>query len=213
MAAMARARGRRVSIHLAEHAAERRALEHGDGPVADWIATRLKLSKTEQAWPMEGPILFADRLGLLDANFVLVHLTDARPEELAKVARVGASVVLCPRSNLFIETKLPPLLSMRSAGIEPGLGTDSLASNASLDVLAEARALADRFPDVSPRELVQMATWNGARALGKTDLGRIVPGSSPGLFAIAGDLGAGDACAFALRHVKAPRMWLTGRPG
>jgi len=38
----------------------------------------------------------------------------------------------------------------------PALGTDSLASNASLDVLAEAKALADRFPSVGSAQLIEM---------------------------------------------------------
>jgi len=112
---------------------------------------------------------------------LLVHLADATSKELETVARRSAPVVVCPRSNLFIETKLPPILAMREAGIEPALGTDSLASNLSLDVLAEARALKDRFPAISAAELLRMATWNGARALGRSDLGRIARGARPGL--------------------------------
>ncbi len=92
----------------------------------------------------------------------------------------------------------------------PALGTDSLASNSSLDVLAEARALADRFPTVGACELVRMATWEGARALGRSDLGRISRGARPGLFAIDGEPGD-DACAFVLRNVRAPRRWLARR--
>src|SRR5262249_20077394 len=113
----------------------------------------------------------------------------------------------CPRSNLHIETRLPPLLAARAAGILPALGTDSLASNASLDVLAEARALADRFPTVPPKDLVRMATWEGARALGRTDVGRIAPGARPGLVAVEGEV-AGDPCAFVLANVRAPRRWI-----
>ena len=82
--------------------------------------------------------------------------------------------------------KLPPLLAVRAAGIEPALGTDSLASNASLDVLAEARALADRFPKVPRGSSLRMATWNGARALGRADLGASRRGSRPGLVAVEG---------------------------
>jgi cytosine/adenosine deaminase-related metal-dependent hydrolase len=139
-----------------------------------------------------------------------VHLTDARPEELDVVARRGSPVVLCPRSNLFIETRLPPLLAIRAAGLSPALGTDSLASNASLDVLAEARALADRFPTVPARDLLRMATWEGARALGRADVGRVANGARPGLFAIDGE--PGDAPdAFVLRQVRAPRRWIVRR--
>ena len=126
------------------------------------------------------------------------------------MAASGAHVVVCPRSNLYIEGKLPPLLAMRSVGIEAALGTDSLASNASLDVLAEARALADRFPGVPARELVQMATWNGAKVLGRPELGRIARGARPGIAAVDGAPGD-DACAFLIRNVKAPRRWISRR--
>ncbi len=207
----ARVHGRRTSLHLAEHAAERRALAHGDGPIPAWLASRVRLPASGQRWPRVGPIAFARQLGALAPHVLLVHLADARPEELDLVAASGAPVVLCPRSNLYIETRLPPLLAMRAAGLAPALGTDSLASNASLDVLAEARALGDRFSDVPAAELLAMATWNGARALGEAALGRVARGASPGLFAIEGELGALAPSAFALRHVKAPRRWLVRR--
>jgi cytosine/adenosine deaminase-related metal-dependent hydrolase len=206
----ARERGSRISLHLAEHAAERRFLEHGDGPIPGWYETRLKLRRDLLEWPGKSPIALADDLGALGPHAICVHLTDARPEELDLVARRGAPVVFCPRSNLFIETRLPPLLAARAAGLLPGLGTDSLASNASLDVLAEARSLADRFPSVPARDLVRMATWEGARALGRDDVGRVALGARPGLFAIDGDPGD-DPCAFVLRNLRAPRRWIARR--
>ena len=206
----AKERGLRASVHLAEHAAERRFLEHGDGPVAVWYEARLKLRRELIEWPGKASVALADDLGALGPHVVCVHLTDARPGELDLVVRRGASVVFCPRSNLRIETRLPPLLGALTAGLFPALGTDSLASNASLDVLAEARALADRFPTVSPHDLLRMATWEGARALGRADLGRIANGARPGLFAIEGNPGD-DGCAFVLANVRAPRRWVVRR--
>jgi cytosine/adenosine deaminase-related metal-dependent hydrolase len=206
----AKARNAVSSLHFAEHAAERRAIEEGDGPIVPWLEGRIRVPQAEQAWPKRPLLDYATSLGAVDARVLLVHLTTAREAELAVLAERGAPVVLCPRSNLYIETKLPPLLAMRSAGVAPALGTDSLASNASLDVLAEARALADRFPGVPAVELVQMATWNGARALARTDLGRIAKGARPGIAAIEGDSGA-DASAFLLRNVKSPRRWVARR--
>jgi cytosine/adenosine deaminase-related metal-dependent hydrolase len=206
----ARDRGLRASVHLAEHPAERRFLEHGDGPIADWYESRLKLRRDLLEWPGASPVAFADELGALGPHVLAVHLTDARPEELDLVARRGSPVVLCPRSNLHIETRLPPLLAIRAAGLFPALGTDSLASNSSLDVLGEARALADRFPTVPPRDLLRMATWEGARALGRADVGRVASGARPGLFAIDGDPGD-TPDAFVLRQVRAPRRWIVRR--
>jgi cytosine/adenosine deaminase-related metal-dependent hydrolase len=235
-------RGLRVSLHLAEHAAERRFLERGEGPIVKWYGDRLKLPVSALEHPGDSPIAFADRLGALAPHVLAVHLTDARPEEFALVAARGCSVVFCPRSNLYIESRLPPLLLARAAGVWPALGTDSLASNASLDVLAEARALADRFPTVPTRDLLRMATWEGARALGRTDLGRIAKGARPGLLAIESDLQgstlaadaaaagstlvaaavagsslvaaavAADPCGFVLRNLRAPRRWIARAP-
>jgi cytosine/adenosine deaminase-related metal-dependent hydrolase len=201
-------RGLRASLHLAEHAAERRALEQGDGPVPEWFAQRLK---QRPAWPKRPLFDLAAEVGALREGVILVHLTDARPDELAKVAESGASVVLCPRSNLYIEGRLPPLLAVRAAGIEAALGTDSLASNTSLDVLAEARALGDRFPGVPAVELFRMATHHGALVLGRSDLGRIAKGTSPGLFAVEGEV-TGDPAAFLLAQLRAPRRALASRP-
>ncbi len=203
----ARTHGARTSVHLAEHPGERRAIEEADGPVVEWMTKRLRSGLD---WPKAPLFDYAASLGALAPHVLLVHLTEARDAELAAVAASGASVVLCPRSNLYIETKLPPLLAMRAAGIAPALGTDSLASNASLDVLAEARALKDRFPQVPSAELVTMATWNGARALGRHDLGRVARGANPGLAAIDGDPGS-DPSDFVLRQVKAPRRWVVRR--
>jgi aminodeoxyfutalosine deaminase len=216
LAHLARERGIKTSLHLMEHPAERRALEAGDGPMVDWLAERTKTPKSAFEWPHESPVAFADRLGALGPHVLAVHVTDATASELATLAERKAPVVLCPRSNLYIEVRLPPLLAVRAAGIEAALGTDSLASNASLDVLTEARALADRFPDVPARELVQMATWNGARALGRPDLGRISKGARPGIAVVLHgslpDRGPiDDPCAFLLSHVKSPRTWVARR--
>ena len=212
LVAAARDRGLPTSLHLAEHAPERRALETEDGPLVDWLVARARIPRAALTWPRLGPIAFADSLGALGPHVLSVHVTDARPEEIVLLAERAASVVLCPRSNLHIEVRLPPFLPLRAAGVEAALGTDSLASNASLDVLAEARALQDRFgATVSAREFVQMATWNGARALGRRDLGRIARGTRPGVGAVDGELGTEDPSAFLLRNVKSPRRWISRR--
>lgn len=207
--AIAQRSGARTSLHLAEHAPERRAIESGDGPVTEWLLARARQSPS---WPKTPLFDYAESLGALTSNVLLVHLVEARERELARVAEKGAPVVLCPRSNLHIDVLLPPLLAVRKAGLEPALGTDSLASNASLDVLAEAKALADRFPGVPAWELVKMATWNGARALGRTDLGRLAKGARPGVLAIEGDAAScADGASFVLANLRLPRRMLAPR--
>lgn len=200
----ARTSGVVTSLHLAEHPGERRALERGDGPVVEWLGEQFGVDAAALAWPKQPPIAAADALSALGPHVLLVHLTDARADELSTVRERGAHVVLCPRSNLHIETKLPPLLELRREEIPLALGTDSLASNASLDLLAEAKALADRFPQVPPSELVSMATLGGARALGMSQLGTIGEGLRPGLLAVEGAVD-GDPAAWLLRNLHRPR--------
>lgn len=198
----ARRAGQRTSLHLCEHAAERSYLQDGSGPIAAFLAAR-GADAADWAPPELDPVRYVAGLGLLFPGLLCVHLTDARPDELALVAQAGAQVVLCPRSNLHIELRLPPLLQILAAGLRPALGTDSLASNASLDVLEEARALHARFPSVAPRVLLAMATSFGAEALGlQARLGRLAEGMRPGVVAFDHD---GPAPTDPERFVLDPR--------
>jgi aminodeoxyfutalosine deaminase len=205
----ARRAGGRTSIHLCEHAAERAYLRDHSGPFADFIAAR-GAQRPDWAAPACDPVRYVAGLGLLGEHLLCVHLADALPEELALVAAAKAKVVLCPRSNLHIEVRLPPLLQMLALGMRPALGTDSLASNSSLDVLDEARALHARFPSVAPRTLIAMATSYGAEALGlEHTLGKLAVGLQPGVVAFAHE-GAppGDPERFVLSVRSARRQVL-----
>jgi aminodeoxyfutalosine deaminase len=178
------AHGQRTSLHLSEHAAERAYLRDGGGPFAEFLRAR---GLPAADWPPPGlsPVEYAAQLGALGPDVIAVHLCATTRAELALVAERGAPVVLCPRSNLFIELKLPPLFDMLELGLRPGLGTDSLASNTSLDVLAEAAALRDRFPQADPGLLFSMTCWFGAQTLGLSHrVGALVPGLTPGLLAV-----------------------------
>ena len=62
------------------------------------------------------------------------------------------------------------------------LGTDSLASNHSLSILAEMQTLQAAFPQLQLAQLLQWATYNGAAALGiQQQYGQLKPGMKPGL--------------------------------
>lgn len=196
-----------LSMHLAEHAAERAFLAHGDGPFAGFLAAR-GVDRAGFPIPAQDPVAYADALGLLRPDAALVHLSDAREPELDRFAARGAIAVLCPRSNLFIETRYPPVGALLARGVPLALGTDSLASNTSLDVLAEARALADK-PGVDAGALLVAATSGGARALGHCDaLGRLRPGTAPGLLLVEGALGDADPARWVLSDLARPRRLL-----
>jgi cytosine/adenosine deaminase-related metal-dependent hydrolase len=204
----ARDAGALTTLHLCEHAAERAYLRDGTGPFADFLRAR-NVSEADWAPPGMAPVDYAAALGVLGPEVLVVHLAAATRDELETVAAARAPVVLCPRSNLFIELKLPPLYELLAAGIEPALGTDSLASNTSLDVLAEASALRDRFPQVEPLKLLAMATWYGARALRlEHRVGALAEGLSPGLLALDLDREVDDPARHVLRSPPLPRRVL-----
>ena len=89
---------------------------------------------------------------------------------------------MCPLSNIFIHNALPPIPLMRKNGLRITVGTDSLSSNDTLDMMKEMYCLQEAFPDVPVGEIVRWASYNGAEFLSKTDrLGSIEPGKTPGL--------------------------------
>lgn len=169
-------RGRPFGLHLAESEEETTFLETGQGPWADLMA---RLGHDLAAWRPWGerPVARALRLGLLDPGTLAVHVLTVDREEIRTLAGTGCRVCLCPRSNSVLHGRLPDVEAMLESGIRPALGTDSLASTPTLDLFDEMRFMVHSFPEIDPREIVAMATLNGAEALGVAGLGHCRPGA------------------------------------
>ncbi|MDR2813785.1 MAG: amidohydrolase family protein [Prevotellaceae bacterium] len=117
-------------------------------------------------------------------RLLLVHntFTSAADYDAAAVRCKNISWVLCPASNMYIERTLPPLQMLRSKGASIALGSDSLASNASLNLTDELKLLAAHFPDIPPDEMLRWATLGGATALGVEHIfGTFEKGKRPGV--------------------------------
>lgn len=117
-------------------------------------------------------------------RLLLVHntYTSANDYDAAAARCKSISWALCPASNLYIERALPPLRMLRAKGADIALGTDSLASNASLNLLDELKLLAKHFPDIPLSEMLRWATLGGAAALGRQHiLGSLEKGKRPGV--------------------------------
>ena len=122
------------------------------------------------------PVRLVEEQGALHARLVAAHgvQLDAADREL--LARRGVHVVLCPRSNRNLGVGRADLPALLASGVRLALGTDSLASVESLDVLDDAVLLHREFPAIEPATIVRMATAGGAAALGRDDLGVLAPG-------------------------------------
>ena len=87
--------------------------------------------------------------------------------------------VLCPNSNMYINSELPPINYFNKWGLQCCLGTDSLASNNQLSILDEMKTITKHYPQIGFEILLRWATLNGAKALnfdhklGSFDIGKI----------------------------------------
>jgi len=99
---------------------------------------------------------------------------------------------LCVNANKYIENALPPIEMFRKNKCAIVLGTDSLASNWSLNILDEINTIRKSFPLIPLEETLQWATMNGARALNIDDqFGGFERGKRPGVVLInEGDFSA-----------------------
>lgn len=119
------------------------------------------------------PLKRLDALGATGPGFIAVHAVHVTPADIALLAAQGSSVVHCPASNMKLASGIAPVQAMLDAGINVALGTDGGASNNRLDLFAEmrlasllAKVATGDAASVSAARALQMATLDGARALG-----------------------------------------------
>lgn len=115
------------------------------------------------------PTRYVDEImGDRDAKLSVVHMVQTEAADMEVVRRRDMGMILCPRSNVFLEVGEPDL-RLVAGWRRVGLGTDGLSSNADLDFFREMRSVRDmmiaqRVGDAS-RLSVYFATLGGARAL------------------------------------------------
>jgi aminodeoxyfutalosine deaminase len=182
------------SIHLAESQAESEFLSTGDGAWADLLKSR-GIDYSDWDLINETPVKRAERLGLLGPDTLAVHVLQIDKNDLAVLARTLTRICLCPRSNAILHKNLPDVPAFLDAGITPGLGTDSLASNSSLSLFDEMAFLAKAFPEIRPETILGMATCFGSDALGRPDLGRIQIGNKARLIYVNLDADSAEHAA------------------
>lgn len=125
-----------------------------------------------------------DALGLLDARTVLAHGVWLDDEEIAILARTGATVSHNPVSNLKLASGIARVPDLLDAGVRVALGTDGAISGNDLDLWLALRLAATlhkgatlRADAVTAAQALAMATREAAAALGAADrIGSLEPG-------------------------------------
>ena len=123
------------------------------------------------------PLSRLNDLGLLMPSLQAVHMTQLLDDEIELLATSGSNVIHCPESNMKLASGICPVQQLLNAGINVALGTDSSSSNNNLDMFGEMQsaALLAKISTMDATALpadqvLQMATINGARALGLEEI-------------------------------------------
>jgi len=151
------------TVHCAEDAAELLFLREAAGPWAELLDTLGRPWRSRHL-RARSPVALLAELEVLGPHLGLVHCVHTDGEDLDLIAESGATVVLCPRSNLHIGGRLPDVPAMVDRGIPLALGTDSLASCPDLDLRHEINTLSTAFPGL-PTTLWLDAARAGAHLL------------------------------------------------
>ena len=212
-----------VAVHIAESALETALVTEGAGAFADGLRER-GIGVGPRA---RSPIALLDTLGVLDVDPLLIHCVRVDDVDVRTIAERRCAVAHCPASNARLAHGVAPLTELLAAGIDVGLGSDSVASNDRMDLLDEARQ-ALLFATASTRDVgalssakaLELATLGGARALRlDREIGSLEPGKAADLAAFP--LGACArlpthdpvvAAVLALAGTQASYVTVAGRP-
>jgi len=172
------------TTHIAESVEEQEMFSHGRGPLYDFMAG---LGRDNTDCGHGSTLSHLVEHGVIGSNCIIAHLNYLQDYDYELVAGTGASVVHCPKCHTYFGHAPFPLKALRGYGVNICLGTDSLASNNALDMRSEMRE-ARQLHGLTDREVLEMSTLNGARALGQAGkLGEISSGSVADLVAFAHD--------------------------
>ncbi|MCK5889868.1 MAG: TRZ/ATZ family hydrolase [Methylococcales bacterium] len=128
---------------------------------------------SQQKLTQQTPLQRLHQLGLLNPSFMAVHMTQLSEDDINLVVETGCHIIHCPESNLKLASGFCPVARCLDKGINVALGTDGAASNNDLDMFGEmrtaallAKGVAKDASAVPAMTALQMATINGAKALG-----------------------------------------------
>lgn len=198
-----------VGLHVraAETQAEVAALRAGEGPFAALARERGMAFEWLDGGADLSPVRYLDASGALGPRTVVSHGVYVDVLEARLLTARGTTVVCCPRADALRRSGDAPLERYAEAGTRLALGTDSVASSGSADVLAEAATWAalartrdlafwpsDSGPVSLEEQAVRLATVEGARAMGWGDrAGVLEPGRRADLVGVAIDTTAAAA--------------------
>ncbi len=160
-------KGLPAGIHLAESPeetafvrGEKNGIEESIYPVMGKSPMRRHTAQT--------PFMYFSKMDNPAAKITAIHMAHIEKNEIEKIRKRGLGIVLCPRSNRFLNTGDAPAREYMKLE-RVGLGTDGLSSNKTLNFFDEIRALYELLlplgAEKAAKKAVYTATLGGAKAL------------------------------------------------
>lgn len=204
----ARIRKLPLTTHLAESVEEDDMFRRGTGRMYDHF---LRAGRDMSDCKHVGVIQYMADLNVLSSGCLVVHANCLTPPDVKILQRTGVSVVHCPKSHRFFQREMPLLTSMWEQGINVCLGTDSLASNDSLNMFAEMQTLVREFPDLPAEKVLAMATTCPAYALNLPEkLGLIATNAYADMIAVRRENSMDSPCEAVVYAEKPPVFSMVG---
>ena len=173
-----------LMMHAAESEAEDLFVREGCGTFAEGLARR----SIEWNTPRMSTISYLNQVGILGTRPLLAHCIRVDDADIEMIRDTGARIAHCPKSNAKLGHGRAPFAKFIEAGISVGLGSDSVASNNTCDMLEEARfaALLSRSANhpISADQVLKSATIGGAACF-DMDIGQLTEGFQADLTAVS----------------------------
>lgn len=167
--ALARSKGVRLHTHLGE---------------GENVIMKERWQKRTLEW--------CEEIGFSGPDVWIAHGWELRPEEYRRLGETGTGVSHCPAPAVLGGFPILDMKALQQDKVLISLGCDGSATNDSSSLLDSLRMAylmqayhsKERGGCLSPYELLKIATVNGAKTLGRDDIGSLEAGKGADLFMI-----------------------------
>ncbi len=163
IAAIAKAKGLRLHIHLSETASE--------------------VEECRERHNGMSPVKYFESIGVLDLPVTAAHCVWLDDEDMDIMAEKGVFVANNPASNMKLGSGFARIPEMLARGMNVCLGTDGMASNNNHDMFADMYLMGLIYKGstldpavVTPQQVLRAATRTGALSQGREDCGLLKEG-------------------------------------
>jgi 5-methylthioadenosine/S-adenosylhomocysteine deaminase len=184
-----------ICMHTSESRAESELLLEGRGEIREMFNRR----GIQWDCPQCSTVEYFSRHGLLSPHTLLVHGCQLGADDLPILKKSGVGWAHCPKSNAKLGNGTMPLGLLRGVWQDNqakiGLGSDSVASNNTMDIFEEMRfalliqrARARKYDSITTSQVLEMSTSGGARALNMAnDIGTLARGKQADITVLKAD--------------------------